>query len=161
MNTLRGTALRTSSHRIKNYTDSDGETGTGGNCRLSHATPRHICTAHVITQQHKLHDSCHVPSDQFNMQFRLQHGSPTRGHKPAGNAHHFIFFHAQPADQQPTIMGVDLCQKKFGRPWFTETCVNRYQPFVSVHNDRFHSECYTNDTGSNKAYENKIILILV
>jgi len=80
MNTLRGTVPKTSSHRIKNYTDSVGETGTGGNFRLSHATPRHICTAHIITQQ-KLHDSCNVPSDRFNMQFRLWHGSPTHGHK--------------------------------------------------------------------------------
>ena len=75
----------------------------------------------------------------------------------AGNVHHFIFFHVRPADQQPTIMG----HKNVGRPWVTETCVIRYQPFLSVHNDRFHSECYTNDKGNNKTCENKIILILV
>ena len=161
MNTVCGTVLRTSSHRIKNYTDSDGETGTGGNFRLSHATPLHICTVHIITQQHKLHDSCNVPSDRFKIQFCLQHGSPTHGHKPAGNTHHFIFFHVRPTDQQPTIMGVDLCHKNVGRPWVTETCVIQYQPFLSVHNDRFHSECYTNDKGNNKTCENKIILILV
>jgi len=50
MNTLRGTMLRTSSPRIRNYADSDGQTGTGGNFRLSHAAPRHIPTAQVITQ---------------------------------------------------------------------------------------------------------------
>ena len=93
MNTLRGTVLRTSPPRIRNYADSDGETGTGGNFRLSRATPRHICSAQVKTQQQKLHDSCNIPSDRFNVQFRLRHGSPTRGHKPAGDAHHFKFFH--------------------------------------------------------------------
>jgi hypothetical protein len=50
MNTLRGTVLRTISPRIWNYTDSDGETETGRNFRLPHATPQHIHVAHVITQ---------------------------------------------------------------------------------------------------------------
>ena len=90
MNTLCGTVLRTSFHTIKNYTDSDGESGTGGNFRLSHATPRLIRMVHIVTQQ-KLHDSCNVASDQFNVQFRLWHGSPTHGHNPAGDAHHFFF----------------------------------------------------------------------
>jgi len=49
MNTLHGTLLRTSSRRIWNYADSDGETGTGGNFRLSHAAALHIRTAQVIT----------------------------------------------------------------------------------------------------------------
>jgi len=40
---------------IWNYSNNDGETGTGGNFRLSTAGPRHIRTAHVITQPHKLH----------------------------------------------------------------------------------------------------------
>jgi len=79
MNTLHGTVLRTSSPGIWNYTESDGKTGTGENFRLSHAMPQHIRTiAQVITQQ-KLHDSCNVPSDWFNLQFRLWHGSPTQG----------------------------------------------------------------------------------
>jgi hypothetical protein len=90
---------------------------------------RHIRMAQVITQQQKLHDSCNVPSEHFNVQFRLQHGSPTRGHKPAGDAHHFIFFHMQPVNQQPTT-GVELFHKVIVRPWFTETRVIRYQPFV-------------------------------
>jgi hypothetical protein len=54
--------------------------------------PRHIRKAQVITQQHKLHESCNVPSDRFNVQFRLHHGSPTHGYKPAGDAHLFIYF---------------------------------------------------------------------
>ena len=83
----------------------------------------HICTAQVKTQQQKVHDSCNVPSDRFNVQFRLRHGSPTRGHKPAGDAHHFKFFHVRPANQQPTITGVSLCHKNVGLPWFTETRV--------------------------------------
>jgi len=41
-------------HRIWNYADSDGETGTGGNFQLSHAAPWYILTAQVITQPHKL-----------------------------------------------------------------------------------------------------------
>ena len=69
-NTLRGTVLRTSSPRFWNYADSDGENGTGGYFRLSHAAPWHIRTAQVITQQQKLHDNCNIPSDRFNMQFR-------------------------------------------------------------------------------------------
>ena len=79
MNTLRGTVLRTSSHRIKNYTYSVGETGTGGNCRLSHATPRHICMVHVIIQQQKLHDSCNVQNEWFKVQFFY-----SMGLQPAG-----------------------------------------------------------------------------
>jgi hypothetical protein len=59
-------------------------------------------------------------------------------------------------NQQPTITGVDLCHKNVGRPWFTETRVIPYQPFVLVHNNRFHSECYTNDKGCNKTCENNI-----
>jgi len=80
-------------------------------------------------------------SDRFNVQIRLRHGSPTRVHNPAGDAHHFLFFHVQPANQQPTITGVDLCHKNVGHPLFTETRVIRYQPYT-VHNARFHSEYY-------------------
>jgi hypothetical protein len=123
MNTLHGTVLRTSSPRIRNYADSDGETGTGGNFQLSHAAPWHNLTVQVITQQQKLHDSCNAPSDQFNIQFRLQHGSLTRRHKPAGDAHHLLFSHVRPANQQPKITGVDLCHKNIGSPWFTEAGV--------------------------------------
>jgi len=50
MHTLCGTVLRTSYPRIRNWENSDGETGTGGNFRLSTARPRQIRTGHVITQ---------------------------------------------------------------------------------------------------------------
>jgi hypothetical protein len=89
--------------------------------------------------------------------FHLHHEPPTRVHRPAGDAHHFLFFYVRPANQQPTITGEDLCHKNVGRPWFTKTRVTGYQLFVSVHNDRFHSERYTNDKGSNKTRENNII----
>jgi hypothetical protein len=91
------------------------------------------------------------------VRFHLQHGSPTCGHKPVGDAHHFTFFHVWPANQQPTITGVDLCHKNVGCPWFTETRVIPYQPFVLVHNAWFHFECYTSDKDSNKPCENSII----
>jgi hypothetical protein len=55
MHILCGTVMRTSSPRIRNYADSNGETGRGGNFRLSTAAPRQISTAHVITQQQELH----------------------------------------------------------------------------------------------------------
>ena len=80
MNTPLGTVLRTSSPRIWNYADSDGETEAGGNFRISLAAPPQIRTAQVITQE-KLHDCCNVPSDWFNVYFRLWHGSPTPGIK--------------------------------------------------------------------------------
>jgi hypothetical protein len=133
----------------------DGETGTGGNFWISCAASQHICTAQVITK-HKLHVSCNVPRNRLKVKFRLRHGSPTCGHKPA-DAHHFIFFHMRPTNQQPTIRGVDFSHKNIGRPWFTETRVIRYQPFVSVHNAPFHSECNTNDKSSNNICENIII----
>jgi len=79
-------------------------------------------------------------------------------HKTAGDVHHFIFFHVWPhINQQPTIRGVYIFHKNVRHPWFTKTRVIRYQPFVSVHNDPFHSECYTNDKSSNKTCENNII----
>jgi hypothetical protein len=93
MNTRHGTVLRTSSLRIRNYADSDGETETGGNSRHSHAATRHIRTAQGITQQQNLHDCYNITSDQFNVQFHLQHGSPICGHNPSAEALHFIFFH--------------------------------------------------------------------
>jgi hypothetical protein len=55
MHILCGTVLRTSSPRIRNYADRDGETGTRGNFRLSTAGPRYIRTANVITQPQELH----------------------------------------------------------------------------------------------------------
>jgi len=50
-----GTVLRTSSSVTPNYADSNGETGTGGNFRLSHVASRHIRTANAITHPQKLH----------------------------------------------------------------------------------------------------------
>jgi len=91
MHTLCGRVLRTSSPRIRNYADNDEETGTGGTFPLAHPASLHIHTAQVITQEHKLYDSSKVPSDQFNVQFRLQLGSPTCGHKPAGGPSLYIF----------------------------------------------------------------------
>jgi len=78
-------------------------------------------------------------------------------HKTAGDAHHFIFFHVWPPNQQPTIRGVDLCHKNVRHPWSTETHVIRHYPFVSAHNAPFHSKCNTNDKSSNKTCDNNII----
>jgi hypothetical protein len=156
MNTYCGKVLRTSSPRIQNYADSDGQTGTGGNFRHSHAATRHIHMTKVITQQHKLRDSRKVKSNRFNVQFRLQYGSLTRGHKPAGDGHNFLFFHMRPANQQPTITGVELSHRNVGRPWFTKTRVIRCQPSVLVHNARFDYECYTNHKGSNQTCASNI-----
>jgi hypothetical protein len=44
MHTVCGTVLRTSSPTIRNYADSNGDAGTGGNFPLSQADPRHIRT---------------------------------------------------------------------------------------------------------------------
>jgi len=58
MHTLYGTMLKTSYPIMWNYADSDGENGTGGKFRLSHAAPRHICTAQAIIQpQNYIHNS--------------------------------------------------------------------------------------------------------
>jgi hypothetical protein len=167
MHTLCGTVLRTSSPRIRNYADSDGETGTGRYFLLSHAAPRHIRMAQVITQSQKLHSQLVgvMTAVMYQVTGLTCYCVYSMGLQPmgiidnnvAGDTNPLLFFHMQPANQ-PTIMGVDLCHKMFGRPWFTETRVIRYQPFVSVHNAPFHSECYTTDTGSNKTYENNIIL---
>ena len=67
------------------------------------------------------------------------------------------FLHVRPVNQQPTTTGVELCHKVVGHPWFTETRVIRYQPFVVIHNTQFHSQCYTNDKGCNQTCENNII----
>jgi len=157
MHILCGRRLRTRSPRIRNYADNDGETGTGGNFRLAHPVSLHIHKAQVIRRDHKICDSSKVTSDRFNVQFRLKRGSPTQERKPAGDAYQLIFFHVQPKNQQPTITSVDLCHKNDARPWYTETRVTRFQPFLLVHNARFHSECYTNDKGSNQTCQNNII----
>jgi hypothetical protein len=168
MHTLCGTVLRASSPKIRNYTDSDGETGTGGNFRRSHAAPRHIRMAHVITQPQILHSQLLGLATAVMYQvtgltctFVYSMGLQPAGiihNNLAGDTHNLLIFHLRPANQ-PTITGVELCHKKARRPWFTTTRVIRYQPFVSVHNAPFHSECYTIDNGSNKTYKNNTILL--
>ena len=153
MNTLHCTELRTSSPRIWNYADSDGETGTGGNFRPSLAAPRQIHTAQGITQE-KLHDRCNVPRDWFHMYFRLWHGSATLGIKQL--VIHITLYLSTCNPQTTRCGGVDLCHKNVRHPWFTETRVIRYYTFVSAHNAPFHSECNTNDKSSNKTCENNI-----
>jgi hypothetical protein len=51
MHTVCGTVLRTSSTTIRNYVDSDRE--TGGNFPLSQPASRYIRTLQVITQPQK------------------------------------------------------------------------------------------------------------
>jgi len=77
MHTLRGTVLRTSSSITTNYADSNGETGTRGNFRLSTAVPRHILygarynrateTTFTISGAR---NSCNVTSGRFIVQLR-------------------------------------------------------------------------------------------
>jgi hypothetical protein len=162
-----GTVLRTTSPRIRNYADSDGETGTGGNFPLSHAAPRHICMAQVITQPYKLQSQLvrlvtAVMYQVTNLMCSLVYSmSPQHAgiihNNVAGTARNLLIFRVRPMNQ-PTIMGVDLCHKRFWCPWFTETRVIRYKPFVSVRNAPFHSERYTINKGSNKTCESNIIL---
>jgi hypothetical protein len=146
--------LRPSSPRISNYAYSDGQTGTGGNFRLSRTMVRHICMAqsYNTTTETTWQLLCTKWLVYVAVSFTAQ-GSPTCGHKPAGDTHHFMFYYVWPANQQPTITGVDLCHKNFGRPWFTETHVIRYQPFALDHYVRFHFESYTSDKHSNKTCE--------
>ena len=60
---------------------------------------------------------------------------------------YFSTYAREPADPN------NLCNKNFGRSCFTETRVILYQPFVLVHNARFHSECYRNNKGSKETCE--------
>jgi hypothetical protein len=165
--TLCDTVLKTSYPIIRNYADSDGGNGTCGNFRLLHAAPRHVCTAQIITRPQKLHSQLvglitTVMYQVTGLTCSFVYGM---GLQPAGTSHynlagdaHHLFFHVRPANQ-PTITGVDLCHKTLWRPRFTETRIIRYQSFVSVHNARFHPECFTTDKGSNKTCENNIILL--
>jgi len=164
MHIICGTVLRTSSPIIRNYATSDGD-WTGTIFRLSHAALRHIRTAHAITQSQKLHSQLvwlvTVVMYQvagLTCSFVYGMGLKTEGviHNLAGDAHH-LFFHVRPANQ-PTITGRGFCHKKFGRPWFIEWSVIRYQPFVSVHNARLHSEWYTTDKGCKKVCVNNSFL---
>jgi len=137
MHTLCGTVLRTSYFIIRNYADSEAETGTGVNFRLSHAAPLHIDTAHVISHPQKLHSQLvglvtAVIYELASLTCSFVYGMSLQTavvihNNLAGHAHHLLFLNVRPANQ-PTISGVYLYHKKVGRPWFTETHVNQYQP---------------------------------
>jgi hypothetical protein len=135
MHTLCGTVLRTSSIRIRNYADSDGETGKGGSIPLSHATPQQICTAQVITQPQKLHSQLMglVTAVMYQVTGLMCSFVYGMGHQPAGiihnnlagDAHPLLFFHVQPANQS-TITGVDLCHN-----WNTSFDTNHLYHFMT------------------------------
>jgi hypothetical protein len=134
-----GTVLRTSSTRILNYSDSVGDWNrwkfSTFTCRAtthSYAASYNTATETTFTIS-VVRDSRNVPSDRFNVQFRLRHGAPTLGiihNNLAGDVHYLLFSHVRPANQS-TKTGVDLCHKKVGRRWFTETRVIRYKQFIS------------------------------
>jgi len=69
IHTVCGTVLRTSSPRIQNYPEGDGETGTGGNFRPSHAVPWHIPTAQVSFHFIYLHSSIRTGTCPLDMEF--------------------------------------------------------------------------------------------
>jgi len=133
MHTLCVTVLRTSFFIIRNYADSEAQTGTGGNFRLSTAAPRHIRTAHVIIHPQKLHSQLVglVTAVMYQVagltcSFVYGMGLQPAGvihSNLAGHAHHLLFLHVRHANQ-PTITGVYLYHKKVGSPWFTETRIN-------------------------------------
>ena len=123
MNTLRGTVLRTSYHKIKNYTDSVGETGTGGN--FFHMP--HHGTFVRRTLQHNTNYMTVVMYKVTGLTCTFVYSMSLQ---PAGInqlvTHTTLYFSTR--DQQPTIMGVDLCHKNVGHPWFSKTRVTWYQP---------------------------------
>jgi hypothetical protein len=93
-------------------------------------------------------NSCNVLNDRFNVQFRLRHGSPTRGHNPQLSWWRTpLIFHVWTANQ-PTITGVHLCHKNvnFGSLKHTPFDTNQFITNHSILN------------GSNKTGENNIIL---
>ena len=128
MHTICCTVLRTSYFILQNYADSEGESGIGGNLRLSTAAPRHIRTAHVIIHPQKLHSqlmglvtAAVYQVDGLTCSFVYGMGLQTAEvihSNLAGHAHHLLFLHVQPANL-PTITGVYLCHKKVGHPWFS------------------------------------------
>jgi hypothetical protein len=125
----------------------------------SYSTSYNTATETTFTSS-AARDSCNVPSDRFNVQFCVRHGAATGRHNHnnlASDTHPMLFFHML-APNQPTITGVDLCHKKFGRPRFTETPAIQYQPSVSVHNAPFHSQCHTTHKGTNKTSHSNITL---
>ena len=141
IHTLRGRVLRTSYFIIVNYADSEGESGIGGNFRLSHAAPRHIRTAHVISHPQKLHSQLvglvtavmyQVASLICSLVYGMGLQTAEVIHSNLAGHAHLLFLHVRHANQ-PTIMGVYLDHKKVGRPWLTETRVNQYQPCASFY----------------------------
>ena len=87
MHTLCGTVLRTSSIRIRNYADSDAETGTDGNFWLSYSAPRNIRTGKVMTLPQKLHSQLAglvtaVMYQETGLAWFRLHGSATRVRHP-------------------------------------------------------------------------------
>jgi hypothetical protein len=102
--------LRTGSTRIRNYADSDGETGTGGNFPLSHAAPRRIRTAQVVAQPHKLHSQLVglVTAMMYQVTGLTSSFVYGRGIQPTGiinnnfasDAHHLLIF---PRANRPTF----------------------------------------------------------
>jgi len=142
MHTLCGTVTRTSFFIIRNYAVSEAETRTGVNFRLSIVAPQHIRTAHVTTHPQKLHSKLagFVTAAMYELAgltcsfvygMGLQTAEVIRSNL-AGHAHHLLFLHVRHANQ-PTITGVSLYHKKVGRPSFTETRVNQYQPCASFY----------------------------
>jgi len=108
MHTICGTMLRTSSNIIRNFAYSEGETGTRGYFRLSHAVPRHIHTAKVITQPQKIHSQLVGIMAAVTYQlagltcsFVYGMGAQNEGvihNYLAGQTHHLLFLHVRPAN---------------------------------------------------------------
>jgi hypothetical protein len=137
MHTVCVTVLRTSS------TDSDGETGTGGNVPLSHDSPQHIRMAQVTTQPQKLHTQlvglitavmCQLTGGTRSFVYSM-------GLQPPGIIYNNLdgdtnlFFHALPPNQS-IITGVDLCQEKVGPAQFTKHVpldTNHLYQFITPH----------------------------
>ena len=129
----------------------DGKTGKGGNFGHLQAVSRHLRTAQIIPQPQKLHSQLVglvtvIMYRGAGLTCSFVYGV---GLQPAGDihndldgdAHHLLFSHVRPTNQ-PTKKRVYLSYKMFGRPWFIETCVIRYQTFVSVHKAYLYSEWY-------------------
>lgn len=101
--------LRTSSAKIRNYTDSERETATGGNFRLSTAVSWHIRTAQVIPQPQRLHSQLvgFVTAVMYQVagltcSFVYGMGLQPDGiihYNLASDAHHLLFSHVRPTNQ--------------------------------------------------------------
>jgi len=135
MHILCGTVLRTSYPRIRNYTDSDRlQQGDIFDFQL----PRHgIFVRRKLTQPQKLHSQLVglMTAAMYQVAGLMCSFVYGMGLQPdgiihynlAGDAHHLLLFHVRPTN------GVYLYHKKVRRLWFTDSRVNRYQPFPSFH----------------------------